>query len=59
LHPNVKGVSGKYFARDSELAKRLWSFSEELVKIYADMSQTTQASEEEETTVTKDVFQDK
>ncbi|XP_066342539.1 short-chain dehydrogenase TIC 32, chloroplastic-like isoform X2 [Miscanthus floridulus] len=59
LHPNVKDVSGKYFsdcneatptavARDSELAKRLWSFSEELVGINADMPQTTQASEEED-----------
>ncbi|KAJ1274817.1 hypothetical protein BS78_05G089500 [Paspalum vaginatum] len=44
LHPSLKDVSGKYFAdcneatptavaRDSELAKRLWSFSEELVEI--------------------------
>lgn len=43
LHPDVKGVSGKYFAdcneatptavaRDAELAKRLWAFSEELVE---------------------------
>ncbi|GJN07323.1 hypothetical protein PR202_ga25144 [Eleusine coracana subsp. coracana] len=42
LHPDLKDVSGKYFsgcneatptsvARDAELAKRLWSFSEELV----------------------------
>ncbi|KAL6658469.1 hypothetical protein ACP70R_004055 [Stipagrostis hirtigluma subsp. patula] len=42
LHPDVKDVSGKYFAacnqatptavaRDAELAKSLWSFSEELV----------------------------
>ncbi|TVU26164.1 hypothetical protein EJB05_28700 [Eragrostis curvula] len=42
LHPDVKDVSGKYFAacneviptavaRDAELAKKLWSFSEELV----------------------------
>ncbi|XP_062197249.1 short-chain dehydrogenase TIC 32 A, chloroplastic-like isoform X2 [Phragmites australis] len=44
LHPDLKDVSGKYFAdcneatptavaRDAELAKRLWSFSEELVRI--------------------------
>lgn len=43
LHPDAKGVSGKYFAgcneakptaiaRDAELAKRLWAFSEELVE---------------------------
>lgn len=43
LHPGVKGVSGKYFtdcneakptsvARDAELAKKLWAFSEELVE---------------------------
>ncbi|KAM3311630.1 hypothetical protein ACQJBY_031953 [Aegilops geniculata] len=43
LHPDTKGVSGKYFAgcneatptsvaRDAELAKRLWAFSEELVE---------------------------
>ncbi|KAI4973866.1 short-chain dehydrogenase TIC 32, chloroplastic-like isoform X1 [Hordeum vulgare subsp. vulgare] len=43
LHPGVSGVSGKYFtdcnearptsvARDAELAKRLWAFSEELVE---------------------------
>ncbi|XP_006662784.1 short-chain dehydrogenase TIC 32, chloroplastic-like [Oryza brachyantha] len=42
LHPDVKDVSGKYFAdceeatprpagRDAELAKRLWDFSEQLV----------------------------
>ena len=42
LHPQVKGVSGKYFcdsnlyepsvkAKDMELAKRLWDFSIELV----------------------------
>ncbi|KAF0902512.1 hypothetical protein E2562_017911 [Oryza meyeriana var. granulata] len=42
LHPDVKDVSGKYFAdckeatprpvaRDAELAKRLWDFSEKLV----------------------------
>ncbi|GJN28670.1 hypothetical protein PR202_gb16825 [Eleusine coracana subsp. coracana] len=42
LHPDLKDVSGKYFsgcneaaptsvARDAELSKRLWSFSEELV----------------------------
>jgi hypothetical protein len=41
LHPDAKGVSGKYFAgcnvatptpiaKDAELAKRLWAFSEEL-----------------------------
>uniref|UniRef100_M8BWN7 WW domain-containing oxidoreductase n=1 Tax=Aegilops tauschii TaxID=37682 RepID=M8BWN7_AEGTA len=43
LHPDTKRVSGKYFAgcneatptsvaRDAELAKRLWAFSEELVE---------------------------
>jgi hypothetical protein len=43
LHPDAKGVSGKYFAgcdeatptpvaRDAELAKKLWAFSEELVE---------------------------
>ncbi|KAL6007765.1 hypothetical protein ACLOJK_033267 [Asimina triloba] len=43
LHPNVRGVSGKYFAkcnetlpsnlaRDSDLGNRLWEFSEELVR---------------------------
>jgi len=42
LHPDAKGLSGKYLAgcneatptpvaRDAELAKRLWAFSEELV----------------------------
>jgi hypothetical protein len=42
LHPQVKGVTGKYFcdsnlyepsakAKDMELAKRLWDFSVELV----------------------------
>ncbi|KAH7515092.1 short-chain dehydrogenase TIC 32 B, chloroplastic [Ziziphus jujuba] len=42
LHPNLKGVSGKYFldcnemkpsayARDEKLAKRLWDFSNKLV----------------------------
>ncbi|XP_074568262.1 short-chain dehydrogenase TIC 32 B, chloroplastic-like [Curcuma longa] len=42
LHPNVKGVTGKYFydcneelpsqsARDEALASKLWSFSEKLV----------------------------
>ncbi|XP_062183241.1 short-chain dehydrogenase TIC 32, chloroplastic-like [Phragmites australis] len=47
LHPDLKDVSGKYFAacneviptgvaRDAELAKRLWSFSEELVGISAE-----------------------
>ncbi|XP_066336826.1 short-chain dehydrogenase TIC 32, chloroplastic-like [Miscanthus floridulus] len=70
LHPNVKDVSGKYFsdcneatptavARDSELAKRLWSFSEELVGINADMSQTTQPTSQEEDVQQKDVFQAK
>lgn len=43
LHPSVKGVSGKYFvdcneakpsslAGDETLARRLWDFSEKLVK---------------------------
>ncbi|KAG6507758.1 hypothetical protein ZIOFF_033110 [Zingiber officinale] len=43
LHPNIKGVSGKYFAdcneskttsngRDELLGRRLWDFSEKLVK---------------------------
>ncbi|XP_020107170.1 short-chain dehydrogenase TIC 32, chloroplastic-like isoform X2 [Ananas comosus] len=43
LHPNLKDVSGKYFAncnettpsakaRDGELGKRLWEFSEELLQ---------------------------
>ncbi|XP_058087171.1 short-chain dehydrogenase TIC 32 B, chloroplastic-like isoform X1 [Magnolia sinica] len=43
LHPNVRGITGKYYAncneslpseqaRDSELGKRLWEFSEKLVK---------------------------
>ncbi|XP_074588738.1 short-chain dehydrogenase TIC 32 B, chloroplastic-like [Curcuma longa] len=42
VHPNLKGVSGKYFAdsneekpsdmaRNAELAKKLWDFSEQLV----------------------------
>ncbi|XP_022983540.1 short-chain dehydrogenase TIC 32, chloroplastic-like [Cucurbita maxima] len=42
LHPNLKGVSGKYFldnnekrpssyARDEALAKKLWNFSEDLI----------------------------
>jgi hypothetical protein len=42
LHPDLKNVSGKYFAdcneatptavaRDAELAKKVWLFSEELV----------------------------
>lgn len=42
LHPNLQGVSGKYFAdnnlekpskmaTDEALAKKLWDFSEELV----------------------------
>jgi len=46
LHPDLKNVSGKYFAdcnettpttvaRDTELAKKLWLFSEELVGINA------------------------
>ncbi|XP_031504453.1 short-chain dehydrogenase TIC 32, chloroplastic-like [Nymphaea colorata] len=43
LHPKVKGVSGKYFSdcneshptpygADADLAKKLWEFSEEMVK---------------------------
>ncbi|XP_065048145.1 short-chain dehydrogenase TIC 32 B, chloroplastic-like [Musa acuminata AAA Group] len=43
LHPSLKGVTGKYFfdcneempsswARDKKLAKKLWDFSEKLVK---------------------------
>ncbi|KAL6870803.1 hypothetical protein ACP4OV_014651 [Aristida adscensionis] len=51
LNPGVKDVSGKYFAacneatptavaRDAELAKRLWSFSEELVGINAESEET-------------------
>lgn len=43
LHPQVKGVSGEYLsdnniskpssmAQDSDLAKRLWDFSSNLVK---------------------------
>ena len=42
LHPDVKGVSGRYFSdsnlyelseksKDTELAKKLWDFSVELV----------------------------
>lgn len=42
LHPGVKGVSGKYFvdcnevtpsskARDQELARKLWEFSNKLI----------------------------
>ena len=44
LHPSLKGVTGKYFidcnlmapsrlARDKILAKKLWDFSEKLVKL--------------------------
>ncbi|KAJ8471560.1 hypothetical protein OPV22_025903 [Ensete ventricosum] len=44
LHPSLKGMTGKYFfdcneempsywARDEKLAKKLWDFSEKLVKI--------------------------
>ncbi|XP_077248715.1 short-chain dehydrogenase TIC 32, chloroplastic-like [Tasmannia lanceolata] len=43
LHPNVRGVTGKYFAncnettpsaqsRDKDLGKRLWEFSQELIQ---------------------------
>lgn len=43
LHPSLKGVTGKYFfdcneekpgimAREETLGKRLWDFSEKLVK---------------------------
>ena len=43
LHPSIKGVTGKYFfdcneekpgmmAREENLGKRLWDFSEKLIK---------------------------
>lgn len=43
LHPNLKGVTGNYYvdcnemgpsalAKDQVLAKKLWDFSDELVK---------------------------
>ncbi|KAG6505218.1 hypothetical protein ZIOFF_037572 [Zingiber officinale] len=31
LHPNLRGVIGKYF--DEELSRRLWDLSEKMVKI--------------------------
>nr|GEV21806.1 hypothetical protein [Tanacetum cinerariifolium] len=45
LHPQVKGVSGEYFsdsnlakttklAKDMDLAKRLWDFSNDLIKVF-------------------------
>lgn len=43
LHPNLRGVTGKYFddcneedttaqAKDEELARKLWDLSEKMVK---------------------------
>ncbi|KAL9999246.1 putative very-long-chain 3-oxoacyl-CoA reductase [Helianthus debilis subsp. tardiflorus] len=43
LHPQVKGISGKYFsncnldatssqANDAQLAEKLWNFTENLIK---------------------------